>query len=93
MKRNICYDEKEVRENVNDIYNELNDITEDLAMFSQQFDGERANIDSSYIKSTVMPKINRMVDLLNDFGLGDKTPLDLDEKRKSLLDAMKEGIY
>ena len=93
MKRNICYDEREVRENVNDIYNGLNDITEDLAMFSQQFDGERVNIDSGYIKSTVMPKINRMVDLLNDFGLGDKTPLDSDEKRKSLLDAMKEGIY
>lgn len=93
MKRQVCYDEREVRENVNDIYDGLNTLTEDLAMFSQQFDGERTNMDSNYIKSTVMPKINRMVESLNNFGIEKKDRIDIDRKRKSLLELMKHEIY
>jgi hypothetical protein len=93
MKKYAAYDEKEVREKIDNIYEELDNILCDFAMLSQQLDGERTNLDSNYIKGTVMPKINNIIDTLNDFGLGNKKQLDINQKREGLLKLMKEDLY
>lgn len=95
MEKHICYNEKEFKESIDKIYDKLDDVADSLAMISQQLNGEgRTNMNLDYIKKRVMPEINQIVHLLNNFDINDKKhDLDIDEKRKGLEELMKQVLY
>jgi len=95
MDKGITYEEEELKKEVNQIYHKLDNITTSLAMLSEQLDGKRENLDSGYIKGDVMKDINRIVELLNEFGINsEKLPaFNLNEIIKGLEKIAKEDLY
>jgi hypothetical protein len=94
MKKNICYDEKELGSELYRIHTNLGEITGSLAMIYQQLYGDRTNLEPDYIKKTVMPQINNIIRTLNNFGVVPEIPvLDIDKNIKDLEELMKEDIY
>ena len=95
MKKYLTYSEEEVRANILESYGMLHKIVNNLAMISQQIDGTRKNIDSSYLKDYVMDSLNCIVNNLRSFkvDMGGLPDLSLEESIKNLENKMKEDLY
>jgi len=90
MEKYAAYNEKEVQEMLNNCYNKLEGIADDLAMFTQQLEGRRENITPEYIEKTA-EKVNNIILQLNQFGIDRRFPqIDIKEKIKKL-DEMDSG--
>jgi hypothetical protein len=95
MKKYVTYEEKEVLGNLNIIYRSLDDITDYLAMVSQQLDGTRENLTSKDLKETISPELSNITAALNSFNLESErkeTP-SIDKKIKELEKRMKDDIF
>lgn len=95
MDQIVGYDKKEFKQEIEKIYHKLSDLTGYLAMISQQLDGKRDNLNSDYIKETVMKNVNRIVEILNEFGTNPEklAAFNLDERIKGLEKLAKEDLY
>ncbi len=95
MKKYVTYEEKEILGNINIIYRSIDDITDYLAMVSQQLDGNRSNLTSKDLKETVSHELSNITAALNSFNLEseEKETPSIDKKIKELEERMKQELY
>lgn len=95
MDKQISYKEKELKNNIQDSYRRLSNIVNSLAMMSQQMDGKRSNLDSSYVKNYVMDDVHAILNNLRSFNVESSglPNISLEDAIERIEKSMKRDIY